>query len=478
MQSLKVDSLPIGSCYHTITLDFVRFYTKQLCPDRSSNLYNYLAHIGFRVKSHRFSERMAPISPLRSYERTIFIRYMQPLVVIETHPVQYHAPVYRVLQQKYGIPVTAIYGSDFSIAGYQDSGFDTKLAWDTDLLSGYTSYFLSRVSDGGARSTRELNSRGLRKALRMADPAAVLLLGYYSKFYLDAFWQAWLSGSSLLLRAEATDHTKIRKPVEALLRDTFLHFIYKHFDAFLPIGKRSADHYYRLMGNKIPHFFSPYCVDVTAFRPTEEGRKQLRERTRHSLNITERMCVLMFVGKLMSVKSLDVLVDAVKQLPINQRENLVILFVGEGQLRPMLEQRTAEAPAINTRFVGFQNQTELSPFYHASDIFVLPSRSETWGLVINEALHHGLPCIVSSQVGCAPDLVIPGETGEVFESGNVTQLIHAITSALMLTNQASIRERCRTQVASYTVERAASGIAEAFKYVTTAKPVVRFSFPR
>src|SRR2546425_4757453 len=67
------------------------------------------------------------------------------LVVIETHPVQYRTPVYRTLQQRYGVPVTVIYGSDFSVAGYHDCEFGNTFAWDGDLLSGYRSVFLSRV---------------------------------------------------------------------------------------------------------------------------------------------------------------------------------------------------------------------------------------------------------------------------------------------------------------------------------------------
>src|SRR5437588_6156086 len=96
------------------------------------------------------------------------------LAVIETHPVQYHAPVYRALQQHFGIPVTAIYGSDFSVAGYHDQEFGARFAWDTDLLSGYSSVFLSRVDRGGARSIDAVSARGVGEALRRVSPRAVL----------------------------------------------------------------------------------------------------------------------------------------------------------------------------------------------------------------------------------------------------------------------------------------------------------------
>src|SRR5438132_911592 len=59
------------------------------------------------------------------------------LAVIETHPIQYHAPVYRAVQSEFGISVTAIYGSDFSVVGYRDHEFGETFAWDTDLLAGY-----------------------------------------------------------------------------------------------------------------------------------------------------------------------------------------------------------------------------------------------------------------------------------------------------------------------------------------------------
>jgi glycosyltransferase involved in cell wall biosynthesis len=97
---------------------------------------------------------------------------------------------------------------------------------------------------------------------------------------------------------------------------------------------------------------------------------------------------------------------------------------------------------------------------------VLPSRdSETWGLVVNEALHHGLPCVVSRAVGCAPDLIDSAVTGEIAEPNSVQSLADAILRALPLTNCPEFRRQCRTRVSSYTVERAAEGIVRAYQAV-------------
>src|SRR5213076_327900 len=97
-----------------------------------------------------------------------------------------------------------------------------------------------------------------------------------------------------------------------------------------------------------------------------------------------------------------------------------------GPLREELTRLAHEPPAVAAHFVGFQNQRELSRYYHAADVLVLASRvGETWGLVVNEALHHGVPCAVSDQVGCGPDLVEEGVTGEVFRADDPAALARA-----------------------------------------------------
>jgi glycosyltransferase involved in cell wall biosynthesis len=138
-------------------------------------------------------------------------------------------------------------------------------------------------------------------------------------------------------------------------------------------------------------------------------------------------------------------------------------------LQGALEQLAAGSPAIRARFTGFQNQTQLSPYYHAADLLALPSRSETWGLVVNEALHHGVPCVVSEGVGCAPDLIEPGITGEIAATGSAESLAAAINRALALVGRPEIRERCCDKVSGYTVEKAAQGIAQAYREVVQAQ---------
>ncbi|HUJ10286.1 MAG TPA: glycosyltransferase family 4 protein [Verrucomicrobiae bacterium] len=385
------------------------------------------------------------------------------LAVIETHPIQYHAPVYRALQQNLGVPVTAIYGSDFSVAGYRDGEFGAVFAWDTDLLTGYTSHFLSRSAAGGARCDTEATTRGLRDALRKAAPEAVLIVGYSPRFHRRAFLTAWRAGYPILFRAETNDSDQRSGGLKVWMRDQALRWLYARCQRLLYIGQRSKQHFERLGCPESKLVFSPYCVDATPFQTDESARDRLRGATRAALNIPTDKAVILFSGKLSKRKGPDLLLQSIKLLAAPMRDRVVVLFVGSGNLQPRLQTLALQPPAIGTRFVGFQNQKQLSQYYHAADLLVLPSlNSETWGLVVNDALHHGLPCIVSDAVGCAPDLIEPGVTGGMFPSGSASGLATAIAGFLPLMNLAEIRAKCRMKVGAYTIEKAAEGIAQAY----------------
>lgn len=395
------------------------------------------------------------------------------MAVVETHPIQYHAPVYCTLQQRFGIPVTAIYGSDFSVAGYLDPEFGTSFSWDTDLLSGYACVFLSRVARGGARHVGQVSGRGIGRALRRVRPRAVMVLGYRPRFHRKAFFAALRAGLPVLFRGEATDHTVRRARVWRWARDLFLRRFYARCSVVLYVGRRALAHYRRLGVPETKLVFSPYCVDNSVFRSDEAARARLRDMCRAELGVPARSLVLLFSGKLVPKKAPELILEAVKRLNCDEARRPVVVFLGDGPQRQRLLERAKAEPPVSVRFVGFRNQSELSRYYHAADLLVLPSRfGETWGLVVNEALHHGVPCVVSDAVGCAPDLVEPGVTGEVFEAGSADGLADALLRAFRLVDRPEVRARCREKVAGYSVERAAAGIAEAFHRVTASTPEV------
>jgi len=393
----------------------------------------------------------------------------KPLVAIETHPIQYRAPVYRALQQKFGIPVTVIYGSDFSVAGYYDPEFRTQFAWDTDLLSGYAHQFLSTVAKGGGRTYETVSTLGMATALRNLDPGAVLLPGYSPRFHQWAWLHAWRSGRPILFRGETTDRPQSSGSIQLKARDRMLSLLYRKCSKLLYIGQRSREHFaqYGCPDEKL--VFSPYCVDPGPFQVGEDSRSVLRAQARTELGAGEDDRVLLFSGKLSERKGPDLIIEAVRSLSASSFPNAelartVIVFLGDGEMKPVLEASANRGPQVRVCFPGFRNQKEISRYFHGADLFVLPSRRmETWGLVVNEALQHGLPCVVSDAVGCGPDLMVPAMTGEVFASRSSEALAAAILKASELIGREEIRDACRAKIANYSVDRAAEGIAQAYE---------------
>jgi glycosyltransferase involved in cell wall biosynthesis len=390
------------------------------------------------------------------------------LAVIETHPVQYHAPVYRAVARR-GVPVTAIYGSDFSVAGYHDQEFDTAFSWDTDLLAGYESRFLSRTGESGARDDREVSTRGLGRTLAEVRPDAVLVVGYSPGFHRGAWFEAWKRRVPILFRGETSDAARDRGRLRERLRHAALSCAYRTCARCLYIGRHSYAHLRRHGVGDDRLVFSPYCVDDRSFEASDVARERWRAPTRAAMDVAPDRIVVCFSGKLSERKGVDLLAPAVRALPAEDRRRIVLLFVGDGERRAALEALAAGPPAVEVRFAGFQNQGALSRYYHAADVLVLPSRhSETWGLVVNEALLHGVPVVASDRVGCAPDLVVADRTGAVFAAGDVEALARALASVLRLVGRTDVRRACREHVARYSVDAAAAGIVEAYAAVTAS----------
>ena len=177
-----------------------------------------------------------------------------------------------------------------------------------------------------------------------------------------------------------------------------------------------------------------------------------------------------FISKKRPPDLINALDLAVKRL--GQGEGRIhLLMVGDGELRPECES-IAAAGNLPVTFTGFLNQGEIVKAYVASDCLVLPSdNGETWGLVVNEAMACGIPAIVSDQVGCHPDLIDTGRTGEAFPCGDIERLADLLLS--FVSSPERLREmgvHARKKVAEYTVPDVVEGCVEAVKYCLRSRP--------
>ena len=266
-------------------------------------------------------------------------------------------------------------------------------------------------------------------------------------------------GVPLLLREEQTllrERSLLRRAAKRLLLGALFrraHGLY--------IGEENR-RYFRHYGVPPARLFpTPYCVDNSYFEERAAILALDRPRLRLNFGITDDAPVVLFCGKFNEQKQPLLLLEAFER--VRARNACWLLLVGDGALRPAAEEIVAQRGIPDVRFAGFLNQTEIATAYAASDFFVLPSTAkETWGLVVNEAMCFGLPCIVSDKVGCAPDLVRQGENGFVFPSQSVEHLASAVERLVKdgeLRNNLGVRSRAI--VRGYTIESCADGIVAA-----------------
>ena len=141
---------------------------------------------------------------------------------------------------------------------------------------------------------------------------------------------------------------------------------------------------------------------------------------RKDLGIRDDDTVFLFMAKFIDRKRpLDLIAAAAKN---HAAGNSHVIFVGDGALLETCRNTISANKLTNVHLVGFKNQSELPAYYAAADALVLPSEYETWGLVVNEAMACGLPCIVSDACGAAADMILEGKTGFTYPMGDVPRL--------------------------------------------------------
>ena len=144
----------------------------------------------------------------------------------------------------------------------------------------------------------------------------------------------------------------------------------------------------------------------------------------------------LFVGRLIPEKNLKWLIRQ-----FEKHEELELNIVGFGILENELKQRIKTK---NIKLLGAVNNKDLPYYYREADVFILPSITETWGLVVEEALNNGTPVMTSHMVGCADDLVIPGKTGIVFELDNEEDFNKKLNFVLDINNYNVMRKHIST----------------------------------
>ncbi|HXJ17034.1 MAG TPA: glycosyltransferase family 4 protein [Candidatus Polarisedimenticolia bacterium] len=343
------------------------------------------------------------------------------VLLVMTHPVQYISPILREIARHPRLDVLTAYCSLQGAEAAMDDEFGVSVAWDTPLLEGYRWVQISNRSlRPGLGRFFGLMNPGLLKLIRSGKfDAVVNLTGYvYATFWIGLM-AAKFSGGPLIFGADANelaprDGKRWKIPVKKLLWPKIFGF------ADVVVAPSSGGvRLMRSLGIPLERIvLIPYAVGNAWW--AEQAAQVDRAAVRAEWSIPADAAVLLFCGKLQPWKRpLDVL----RAFARASAPESVLVIAGDGPLRPALEDEAKSlGVAERVRFLGFVNQTQLPAVYRSSDLFVLSSQYESFGVVVNEAMLCGCPVVVSDRVGARFDLVREGQTGFVYPAGNAEAL--------------------------------------------------------
>ncbi len=341
------------------------------------------------------------------------------------HPIHYILGLIRALQKEHSIETTVFFGSDYGLKLINDPSFNKSVKWyDKTILDGIPCVFLKNFSFLKSSKIGKffgIINFGILKEIRRGRYDALVIHGYTYVSNWLAFFIAKLTKTPVFFRGEiAISHDRFRSKKRLFFKKIILKkILFRWFiDSFLYIGEENKKFYevYGVSRNKL--FFVPYAIDNDNFIKKDD-KGFLKSKIRKELLISTETPIILYLGKLIKGKRpLDVL----RAYEMIKEKNKALIFVGDGPLLPELKRYVNEKKINNVFFVGFKGQNEIAKYYAAADVFVHPSASETWGLVINEAMCFSLPVVVSNMVGCGLDLVKNGENGYIFPVGDIEKI--------------------------------------------------------
>jgi glycosyltransferase involved in cell wall biosynthesis len=358
------------------------------------------------------------------------------LAIIAPVPFYYHIPFYRKLAQSSEIELNVFYCSDETLHGVEvEKTYRTKgqITGKDYLLEGYKYKFLKNFSPDPSflKWPFGLINFGVWKEINRGHYDAVVLQSWTNLTWWMAFLACLLFKTPVLFMTDSnvlSEVTKSRwkRKFKKLLIGNLL---FKNSSGFLTSGTANEKFYefYGVPETKIVRV--PFSWGYDWFIDQAEKVKSEREKIRQSLGVKNDDFVLLYVGRLAQEKFPLVLLEAYHNVYDKKKK---LFIVGDGPQREQMERMVKEKDVEGVNFMGFQTRKNIFNFYAMADALVLPSRDETWGIVVNEAMCFGLPIIVSDRVGAGIDLVKKGYNGCVSKAGDVSSLSSCIEKIIQM----------------------------------------------
>lgn len=352
---------------------------------------------------------------------------MNRLAIVSSHPIQYNAPLFKLLTERGNINIKVFYtwGKD-ALVNKQDPGFGREIEWDIPLLAGYEYCFVENTSaHPGSHHFKGIINPALNSAIEKWGADAVLVFGWAFQSHLKCL-RYFHNKIPVLFRGDSTLLDE-KRGIKQALRRLFLKWVYRQVDVAFYVGENNKNYFLAHGLKPAALVYAPHAVDNDRFAGPEDLYEKQAAELRKQSGINQDDVVILFAGKMEAKKNPFFLIDLLKNIP---GKRLKILFVGSGALQTGIKAAAAKDNRIV--LMGFKNQQLMPAIYRLADLFILPSTGpgETWGLAINEAMASGKAVAASDKAGGTMDLIDDGINGLILDLKNNARLEELIQSSL------------------------------------------------
>lgn len=377
------------------------------------------------------------------------------LAIVITHPIQYYAPMFRLLTERGNITLKVFYTWERGAEKF-DVGFGKSFEWDIPLLEGYDHTFISN-NGNMKKGFRDVKNPRLTHEIAAWKPDAVLVYGWNYRSHLRAM-RHFRGKAKVMFRGDSTllDESG---GIKGMLKKKILKWVYKPVDIALYVGAHNKRYFLEYGLKEHQLIFAPHSIDNQRFITETQAHIDYREQLLETLRIPPHAKKILFTGKLQSKKNPALLIQAVMQM---NDPDVHLVMVGDGEQEQLLKNISARHE--NIHFLPFQNQSMMPAVYRLGDIFCLPSQGpgETWGLALNEAMACGKAVLASDKTGGAIDLIKNGVNGYIFESNNLQDLVNKLMT-MISGDYAAMGRRSQQMIEAWSFERQAEAIEAAVK---------------
>jgi glycosyltransferase involved in cell wall biosynthesis len=252
--------------------------------------------------------------------------------------------------------------------------------------------------------------KALFSAYREFRPDVLNITGYYDWAQIFLMCIAKAGGVKVVLSSESSAADHRRSP----LREAVKRWIVSRADAFFCFGTTSAEY--------LKHLGAPEKKIAVRNAAVIDDRRIREEFLRAGGIARKHSPAFIFVGRLAEEKNLELLLEAYRKARSQSPVPWDLILVGDGPMKKEITGYIEKEKLDGVTIAGGVAWVEVPEWLSIADVLILPSYSEPWGLVVNEALVCGLPVIVSEKCGCAGDLVEAGKNGYLFDPYKADEL--------------------------------------------------------